>query len=241
MDAFLSYAREDADVARRLAADLEREGVTVWDQTAIRPGEDWAREIERAISEARNVLFIVPDRPGSWQSSEIALAVASQRSDARKRIVPIIAHPFTELPFFLRRYQALNVSSDSAYEQALPRLVHLLREGPPPEPPTESDRAREHILSVQRQGLRMEQAELARWSRAAHVTLIATIIGAAVTLLVGTIATLSVINLGWIGERSFTTVLAVLFGVLATTVGARLVRTLTGFFSSLFRSERSNR
>lgn len=242
MDAFLSYRRKDAALAHRLAADLERSGVTVWSShEAIRPGQEWARETEKAISEARNVLIIVSNQTKhavSGQSSEIALAVASQRSDPSKRIVPILASRTTELPFFLRRYYALDLSSDSAYEQALPQLVRLLREPPPPESFANSDEAMSASISVQRESLLCEQAQLIEEARASHTSLVAVMVGTIVTILVIGVFTLSVIHLGWLGERSVATFLAYLFGVLVGLVGLGLVRWLSDFFSSLFGGDR---
>lgn len=226
MDAFLSYGSEDQDVAQRLAGDLERAGVTVWSyRTAIRPGQDWAKEMSRGISEARNVLFIVPDRAGSGQSSEIALAVASQRSDPTKRIVPILAHRSAKLPFFLRRYQALDLSSDTAYEQGLPRLVRLLRGAPLPESHAESDQVREHILSAQRDLLRVQYAELTREVMASNVKIKAGIIagigGAAVVIVVVGIALLSALN-GLGGATLPAIMVGALAGILGLLLGQRL-------------------
>ena len=110
MAVFLSYTKEDAALAARLSEDLKRAGIEVWSaKTAIEPGADWVSEIDQAISEASDLLFIVPSHRGLWQASEISLAVASKQVDPNKRIVPILVRPAEEIPFFLRRYQALDL------------------------------------------------------------------------------------------------------------------------------------
>ena len=51
--AFVSYAREDAAFALRLAADLKAHGAHVWiDQLDIRPGRQWDSEVEKALTAA---------------------------------------------------------------------------------------------------------------------------------------------------------------------------------------------
>jgi hypothetical protein len=48
--AFFSSARENSDMALRIAADLTQAGANVWlDQLAIRPGQQWDREVEQAL------------------------------------------------------------------------------------------------------------------------------------------------------------------------------------------------
>ena len=57
---FLSYAREDSAFAMRLAVDLKAEGANVWlDQLDIRPGRQWDREIEQALTVCNKVIVIL--------------------------------------------------------------------------------------------------------------------------------------------------------------------------------------
>ncbi len=54
---FLSYAREDADAARRIADALRSQGVEVWlDQSELRGGDAWDAKIRRQIREC--ALFV---------------------------------------------------------------------------------------------------------------------------------------------------------------------------------------
>lgn len=47
---FLSYAREDAKMARRVYDDLNEEGIPVWfDEEDLLPGQDWNVEIRKVI------------------------------------------------------------------------------------------------------------------------------------------------------------------------------------------------
>ncbi|MDO8545193.1 MAG: TIR domain-containing protein [Opitutaceae bacterium] len=54
---FLSYAREDTDAARRIAAALRAHGIEVWlDQDELRGGDAWDQKIRRQIKEC--ALFV---------------------------------------------------------------------------------------------------------------------------------------------------------------------------------------
>jgi hypothetical protein len=55
---FVSYAREDRDIAKLLADDLARNGLTVWRDTEIRPGRDFNSEIDAALDTAACVIVI---------------------------------------------------------------------------------------------------------------------------------------------------------------------------------------
>ena len=57
---FLSYAREDADAARRLADALRAFGVEVWfDRSELRGGDAWDQRIRRQIKECALFMPII--------------------------------------------------------------------------------------------------------------------------------------------------------------------------------------
>ncbi len=53
MQVFISYARDDVALVRRVASFLETSGFNVvWDQTSeLLPGENWAESIARGLKE----------------------------------------------------------------------------------------------------------------------------------------------------------------------------------------------
>jgi MoxR-like ATPase len=60
---FISYAREDAPMARRLHEDLARHGHAPWlDQEALLPGQNWRNAIERAMRESALFLALLSAR-----------------------------------------------------------------------------------------------------------------------------------------------------------------------------------
>ncbi len=57
---FISYAREDQDVAERIYTDLKESGIQVWiDKHSLLPGQNWKLEIEKAIRESTYFLALL--------------------------------------------------------------------------------------------------------------------------------------------------------------------------------------
>ncbi len=118
---FLSYARADAEFAKRLASDLKAKQCSVWiDQIDILPGHRWDQSVEAALANASTVLVVLS--PSSVQSEnvqdEVGFAI-----DEGKSITPIL-HVDCKIPFRLRRWQYVDFRDD--YEEALARLVARL-------------------------------------------------------------------------------------------------------------------
>lgn len=61
---FLSYAREDLDRARTVAAALQKAGLSVWWDRQISGGSEYSREIEQALKSAEAVVVL-------WSSSSV--------------------------------------------------------------------------------------------------------------------------------------------------------------------------
>jgi TolB-like protein len=57
-DIFLSYSRDDQATAKRYAEAFEREGLSVWWDQTLRPGEAYDRVTEKALADARAVVVL---------------------------------------------------------------------------------------------------------------------------------------------------------------------------------------
>ncbi|MFM9864203.1 MAG: TIR domain-containing protein [Micropepsaceae bacterium] len=88
-DVFLSYARDDQAVARKFAEALEREGLAVWWDVALRSGDAYDETMERALKAAKAVVILWSKKSveSRWVRSEATLA------DRNKTLVPCMIEP----------------------------------------------------------------------------------------------------------------------------------------------------
>jgi hypothetical protein len=75
-EVFISYSHTDRDAAQRFALALEREGLRVWWDPALRAGDRWDDLVERALRGARVVVVLWSKQSvaSHWVRSEAALA-----------------------------------------------------------------------------------------------------------------------------------------------------------------------
>jgi Tol biopolymer transport system component len=85
-DIFLSYSREDQIVARRFAGGFEREGLSVWWDQSLTPGEAFDQVTERALGEAKAVIVL-------WSKSSVNsrwVRAEATQANADHRLVPVM-------------------------------------------------------------------------------------------------------------------------------------------------------
>lgn len=109
---FISYAREDQEVAERIYRDLSKSGVQVWiDSHSLLPGQNWKLEIEKAIQESNYFLALL--------SSNSLSKRGYVQKELRKALNVLDEFPDTEI--FL-----IPVRLDNC-EPSHPRLAHIHR------------------------------------------------------------------------------------------------------------------
>lgn len=88
-DIFLSYNREDETAARRFAEAFQAQGLDVWWDTALTPGEAYDQVTEKALKEARAVVVLWSKKSvaSRWVRAEATLA------DRNKTLVPVMIEP----------------------------------------------------------------------------------------------------------------------------------------------------
>ncbi len=94
---FLSYARADEKIAKRIQIALEKHDYSVWCNLSIPSGSDWRAEVRSAIDEAVKSGFVLilmsrASLSSQWcrHETEYALHIAAHRSN----IIPVIIAPF---------------------------------------------------------------------------------------------------------------------------------------------------
>jgi TolB-like protein/Flp pilus assembly protein TadD len=141
-DIFLSYARGDQATARRFAEAFEAQGFSVWWDAALRSGEAWDQEIEKALRAAKAVVVLWSKRSveSRWVRAEATLA------DRNKTLVPVMIEP-CDRPIIFELTQTTDLShwsgdlKDAAWQNYVADVRRIVEKGgaasaEAPAPPT---------------------------------------------------------------------------------------------------------
>ena len=99
MKVFISHSSKDKDVAKNIAASLERAGFTVWDaENEILPGDNWADMVAKALREAEAMVVLLSHDAlqSSWVRREIEFALGDKRF--KNRLIPVVVESLENLP-----------------------------------------------------------------------------------------------------------------------------------------------
>src|SRR5215471_8549609 len=105
VDIFLSYAKEDREVARRIAALLGNAGWVVWWDRRIPAGRTWRSVLEEALREMRCMVVL-------WSTHSIESDWVRDEADearVRKKLVPVLIEAVNP-PVGFRNIQAADLS-----------------------------------------------------------------------------------------------------------------------------------
>ncbi|HEY7358897.1 MAG TPA: toll/interleukin-1 receptor domain-containing protein, partial [Ktedonobacterales bacterium] len=144
---FISYSHKDKPYLDRLRVHLrpqEREGaITFWDDSQIKPGDHWKREIERALESAQvAILLVSADFLASdfVTEEEVRKLLAAERRGVR--ILPVILTPCGFPSSHLSSFQTVNepskpLSGMNSHDQDVvwQRVVENVMEKLNPHPP----------------------------------------------------------------------------------------------------------
>jgi hypothetical protein len=120
---FISYAHENKSFAKKLAAELEKNGYRVWwDYSTLKGGQDWQREIQSGIIECHYfIIVLTPSAVASdWVRNEITLATQKD-----KTIIPLFLEN-CEIPIAIIRKQYIEFENQT-HKAALNELIELLK------------------------------------------------------------------------------------------------------------------
>jgi DNA-binding winged helix-turn-helix (wHTH) protein len=99
---FISHATADAELAHRLAADLQAEGWAVWmAPDSILPGEKWVEAINRGLAESGVfLLLLTPEAVVSrWVTTETNVAIGMEHRGLLK-FIPLDVKPCLPPPLW---------------------------------------------------------------------------------------------------------------------------------------------
>jgi hypothetical protein len=140
-DVFISYAREDAEVAKKLFSALTSEGFSVWWDQEIPPGKTFDEVINDHLKQSRCVLVL-------WSSHSISSNwVLDEAAEAQslKKLIPVMIEN-VDIPMGFRRLQAAKLlgwngrRSNNEFQLLVKSIASLLQT---------SDTEKERVNSLQ--------------------------------------------------------------------------------------------
>jgi hypothetical protein len=104
----------DAELARKVADGLRREGLSVWlaDQE-IMPGDNWAEKVSQALNESQAMVVLITSETFRSRAVMREIEFALGHKEYRQRLIPVVIEseriPDETIPWILRRYQMVRV------------------------------------------------------------------------------------------------------------------------------------
>ncbi len=152
--AFLSYSHEDKAFARRLAADLRRNGHIVWiDEGEIKVGDSLIEKIRDGIDRVDYVIALISNASinSPWVKKELDIASNREMEQGRVVVLPAILDD-VDLPGFLKGKMYSDFCDKANYQSSLSSILQSL--GPArPAPkinPSELEPLKTHIANLEK-------------------------------------------------------------------------------------------
>jgi len=129
VNVFISYARRDQLLARKLAKALEAHGVRAWYDALIQPGgDDWASEIARALDAADGLVWLCSPEWANASSTQHEIEQALSGDRFAERVFPIVVRRGGRYPWILRRYEVADLSDQAPTAAKIDELARTIAE-----------------------------------------------------------------------------------------------------------------
>lgn len=159
---FLSYARPDREIARKLADDLPKRGVDVWSDMEISVGSSWVDAISKKLDEATAILVLIT--PHSLRSEQVFREWSTAFHQSR-RVIPVLAGgvSFEELPSELSVIQGVDLEPD--YQAAINAIVSSFKsledsQEPPPSALVNRNEIIQDVIAAVLERLKVEMPDV---------------------------------------------------------------------------------
>ncbi len=124
--AFLSHSSKDKPFVRQLAADLTKNGISVWlDEREIRVGESIPERVGQGLAESDYFLIALSKNSidSAWVKKELNQALVSEIEKRQTHILPLRLSD-CEIPTLIRDKKYADFSS--SYKDGLNDLIHAM-------------------------------------------------------------------------------------------------------------------
>lgn len=127
---FISYAREDFDVAQKLFLDLKKNGIkTWWDHDSLLPGENWKLVVKKEIKKSKYFLILLSNHSlnkAGYVQKELRIAIDSL-DELPPNAIFIIPVRIEECKPYDEKLLALNWTDIfPSYESGLEKILRVI-------------------------------------------------------------------------------------------------------------------
>jgi predicted nucleotide-binding protein len=147
---FVSYAREDAAVVHRVVDGIQNQGVTIWLDTMLMPGENWADAIVQAVHRAAGLILFVSQASMDSEWIRRELRIVAQQPESC--VIPVILENVADLPEEIRSIQWIDARQLQGEEQVrfivgelIRAIAHYERQGVRPQVPELDEEALDEL------------------------------------------------------------------------------------------------
>ena len=126
MQVFLSYSRDDAELAKRLASQLSDAGIDVFfDANELMPGDNWSKRLGEALEKSDLLVALVTAGTFSEQQTrEVQFALTEGRYGGR--VIPVFVGPpgtqTEKLPWILRKLKPVQVDDPAELSKVVDQV-----------------------------------------------------------------------------------------------------------------------
>jgi hypothetical protein len=115
---FISYSRNEREMARRISASLQEAGLKVWlDEDQLAPGANLVPAVDGALNDADYVVAILSGSPSPFATHEIQEARASG-----KIVIPVLSNAI-EIPDIIADLQHVDLTD---YQRGISHLIKAI-------------------------------------------------------------------------------------------------------------------
>lgn len=125
---FLSHTAADKPFVRKLARDLENQGIRVWlDEAELKVGDSLIEKIRHGIQETDYIAVILSHNSinSPWVQREVDVAMNLEIRGRKTKVLPIMLSP-CELPGFLLGKIYADFTEEQKYNAAFEKLIQSM-------------------------------------------------------------------------------------------------------------------
>lgn len=114
MKVFISHSAQDSALARKVADVLQKNGLEVWYDGEILPGDNWAQKVSEALEQSQAMVVLITPESLRSKGVERDIEYALGQRQFSGRLIPVVVGalkdlPPDDLPWILRHFRIIEL------------------------------------------------------------------------------------------------------------------------------------